>query len=215
MVESGSFVEMPESGYVLLARDVDSESNTLYDVFLRKDQPNRVELVTAEQARFNIGELDSRSSVEFQNGYTYLLDLKNQRDITQKFGTMVIYFEESNTRTRYRRKAEPTVLLADSSKPKDVAELQWRFSTPLATTALALLAVPLARSGPRQSRIRGTVMGIAVYTIFFALASVARSMVEDATVPPMPGIWWSYAFPVLLLLTMLVWPRIRLLATRR
>ena len=206
---------MPESGYVLFARDVDSESNTLYDVFLRKDHPNRVELVTAKQARFNIGQLDTRGSVEFQYGFTYFLDLKNRRDITQKFGTMVIYFEESNTRSRYRRKAEPTVLLADSTKPRDIAELQWRFSTPLATTALALLAVPLARSGPRQSRIRGTIMGIAVYTIFFALASVARSMVEDATVPPMPGIWWSYGFPFVLLITMLVWPRIRLLATKK
>jgi len=41
--------------------------------------------------------------------------------------------------TRYRRKAASTLQLIGSPRLEDIAELQWRLSTPLSTVMLALL----------------------------------------------------------------------------
>ena len=39
-----------------------------------------------------------------------------------------------------------------SDNPEDIAELQWRLSTPLSTLLLALLGVLLSRTTPRQGK---------------------------------------------------------------
>jgi lipopolysaccharide export system permease protein len=214
-IEAGTFVELPDTGYVLFARRVDRETGVLGDLFLRKIYPRRTEIITAREAEFRLPGPEQPGRVEFRDGHTYVLDHRGRRDLQQGFNSLVIHLAETETQTRFRRKAEPTWSLLDSPAIKDVAEIQWRFSTPLATVLLAMLAVPLARSGPRQSRTSGMIFGLAVYTLFFGVATVARNLVEEGTVAAMPGIWWSYALLAAVVFVLLIWPRLRLLLRRR
>ena len=214
-IEAGSFIELPDSGYVLYARGVDRRSNTLQGVFLHKEHDERIELVTAREATINVPGPDQRLSVEFTDGYLYLLDKLGTRDVTQIYGTLLVRFAESESQTRYRRKAQPSTILMSSPELKDIAEMQWRLSTPLATVLLALLALPLARSGPRQSGIRGIVFGLAIYTLFFGVAAVARNLLEDGDLPPAPGLWSSYVLLAILVTALAAAPRLRLARSGR
>jgi len=142
-------------------------------------------------------------SGKFFNGYYYLLDNRKQRDITLRFKELAISVPFNEAQVNYRRKAVSTGDLAVSRQPKDVAEFQWRMSTPVATLLLALMAVPLARSKPRESRFRIFIVAIALYVGVFSMAAVARTWVEQGTIGSVPGLWGVYLILGLVLLALL------------
>jgi lipopolysaccharide export system permease protein len=139
----------------------------------------------------------------FFNGYYYLLDNRKQQDVTLRFKELAINVPAGEVQSNYRRKAVSTGDLAVSRQPKDIAEFQWRISTPVATLLLALLAVPLARSKPRESRFRIFIVAIALYVGVFSMASVARTWVEQGTIGPVPGLWGVHLILGLVLLALL------------
>ena len=97
---------------------------------------------------------DQPFTAEFHNGHNYLLDQRARVDVRLDFKHMTVILDNDEAVEQYRRKAETTLNLSRSDAPKDIAEYQWRITTPLATLLLALVAVPLARTAPRESRFR-------------------------------------------------------------
>jgi lipopolysaccharide export system permease protein len=146
-------------------------------------------------------------SFQLLDGYGYLLDRLGSQDITLRYKEMILHIPTEELDTSYRRKAEPTINLYNSEAPKDIAEFQWRVSTPLATLTLALLAVPLSRSAPREGRHRSFFLAILVYVGLFNMTSVARTWIEDGKVASFPGIWWVYVFPLALFVILMIAPR--------
>jgi lipopolysaccharide export system permease protein len=98
----------------------------------------------------------------------------------------------------YKTKSTSTFDLRDSGGTEDLAEFQWRMSTPLSALLLTLLAIPLSRSKPRQGRYARILAAIVIYAVYFNLLDVGRTWVESGT---SPGIWWV---PMLLGLLVLV-----------
>ena len=205
-IEPGKFIELQGSKYVLFAREVDEDKGRLREVFLQSEQGKRVQLIFAEEAFLPPLRAGARRRFEFLNGYNYLLDRHGSRDTTLKFKQLTVYIPEEKRDTKYRRRAEPTISLYRSDAPKDIAEFQWRLSTPLATLLLSLLAVPLSRSAPRQGRYHSFVFAILVYVGLFNLTGVARTWVEDGKIPSFPGIWWIYLIPLLLFIVLMAAP---------
>ena len=197
-IEPGRFIELQGSEYVLFARAVDQEQGRLEEVFLQSDRGDRIQLIHAREAWLPPVQPGKRRSFEFSKGYSYLLDSASGHDTTLKFNTLLIPIPEQNRDTSYRRKAEATATLRASSAPKDIAEYQWRMSTPFATLALALLAVPLSRSAPRRGRHYNFILAILVYVAVLVLVSAFRTWVEDGVISEVPGLWWAYVLPVLL-----------------
>lgn len=93
--------------------------------------------------------------------------------------------------------------LFDSADLEHVAERQWRMSVPISTVLLALLAVPLARSRPREGRYGRMAVGLLFFIIYFNLLSAAKAWVEEGAVPAMLGMWWVHGVIALLILVLL------------
>lgn len=103
-----------------------------------------------------------------------------------------------------------TLSLATSSAPADIAELQWRLSTPLSTLLLGLLGVPLSRAKPRQSKYAKMGTAILIYSGYYLLCTSARTWVQHGTIGAFPGIWWAPALlAVVLAVTVTGLPRLR------
>jgi len=100
-------------------------------------------------------------------------------------------------------RAIPLTSLRTSSELTHVAEMQWRLSVPIATILLALLAVPLARSRPREGRYGRIAIGMLVFIIYFNLLSAAKAWTEEGTISPALGLWWVHGCVVLFTLTLL------------
>ena len=66
-----------------------------------------------------------------------------------------------------RPRAKPTIALIRSSDLRDTAELHFRLAIPIATLILAIIAVPLSKSQPRQGRYGKLAVGLLVFIIYF------------------------------------------------
>ena len=102
-----------------------------------------------------------------------------------------------------RPRAMPFVDLVRSDAPEHIAEQQWRLSVPISTVLLALLAVPLARSRPREGRYGRIAVGMLVFIIYFNILSAAKAWTEEGAVTPQLGLWWVHGVMLLLTLIML------------
>ena len=91
--------------------------------------------------------------------------------------------------TDYKKKAVPTQKLWFSSSRKDLAELQWRFSTPWSTILLGLLGVPLSRSSPRQGKYAKVFTATLIFAGYYFLGVMTKSLIEEGAFPLVPGMW--------------------------
>lgn len=80
-------------------------------------------------------------------------------------------------------------LLGDGSAPAR-AELHWRIAPPLLALAFALLAVPLARSSPRQSRHGALLLAFFAYMAGIFLMILGTQWVAVGKLPVAVGLWW-------------------------
>ena len=103
-----------------------------------------------------------------------------------------------------------SLVLVVSHAPEDVAELQWRLSTPVSMLLLGLLGVPLSRAKPRQSKYAKMGTAILIYSGYYLLCTSARTWVQHGTMPSLPGIWWAPALLFLVLVAVASWPLPRL-----
>lgn len=203
---SGRFVNLESSDYTFIADGLDLDRGLHKGVFLQRNyegRKQRSEIIVAESAalpQLNPGQV---LTAQFFNGYYYLLDNRGQMDITMRFKEFTVKLPYEEAQANYRRKAETTTNLADSREPKEIAEFQWRLSTPVATLMLALLAVPLSKSRPRESRFRIFLVAVAVYVGVFSLTAVARTWIEQEKLAPLPGLWGVYVLLGLVLLVLL------------
>jgi lipopolysaccharide export system permease protein len=89
---------------------------------------------------------------------------------------------------RYRSKSVATAKLASSANPKDKSEYQWRLSNPVTTLLLAMLAIPLSRSRPRQGRYAKLLLAFVIYAAYYNLIGIGRTWVEQQAAT---SIWWA------------------------
>lgn len=80
-------------------------------------------------------------------------------------------------------------LLGDPS-PAANAQLHWRIAPPLLAFAFVLLAVPLARSSPRQARYGSMLMAFLAYVGGVFMMVLGTQWLADGSMPPAAGLWW-------------------------
>ena len=67
-----------------------------------------------------------------------------------------------------------------------------RFSMPLAAVILTILAVPLAKTNPRQGRYSKLIVGVLAYFVYAEMIGAARVWFEQGQSPPALGLWWVH-----------------------
>ena len=205
----GAFHVLGDGRLVMTQQDVDTATKRAYQVFVQFDvdssgyraasvvDPNTEKgkqnrrVIRAQAAHLLSGNPEPK--VRFIDGYAYEFRPGQAGDHVMKFKSLTTLVNfETPPRAQNKRKALPTSALSQSDRPKEIAEYQWRLSTPLATLLLGLMALPLSRSNPRQGRHRSLFLAILIYAVFFNLISMARTWVERADMGSFPGIWWVH-----------------------
>ena len=204
-------VPLQGSEFTFIADGLDLERGLHEGVFLQKKSADgsRTEIIVAKQASLPTLHPGEALTAEFTDGYSYQLDNQGNRDLITRYERMSIRLENQEVVERYRRKAVATGSLARSEDPKDIAEYQWRLSTPLATLLLALCAVPLARASPRQPRYLNFFAALALYIALLSAISILRTAIEQGRLAAFPGLWMAYAIPAAALALLLRPPRRR------
>jgi lipopolysaccharide export system permease protein len=191
-IEPGRFTSDDSAGSVVYAESVAPEG-VIEKVFLQRMTEGGVEVVIAER-----GE-----QVESDDPNTRFFVLHDGRRYEGVPGTAkfrVMEFAEHGIPYRLPQAEDPelepramqTADLMSSSVKLELAEFHWRIGIPFATIVLAILAVPLSRSQPREGRYGRLAIGLLVFIIYFNLLSAGKTWLEQDTVPVWVGLWWVH-----------------------
>ncbi len=203
-MQAGSFYVDQDGARVIFLAHRAGPGSPARNVFLKLRRKDRTEIISARlahtlpQAVPNTG-----SQVYLSDAYIYEVDREGgQADqILQAQGIVVNPNSRRGEPPGYSAVAASTARLAGSSSSEDIAEFQWRLSTPLSTLLLGMLGVPLARTKPRESRYSKFAIAILAYFGYYLLFTSARTWVQHGAIARVPGIWWVPALLTLVLLT--------------
>ena len=201
-IEPGKFTTPDSGDSVLYAREVDGDE--LRDVFLQTQRGDRVSVVLAQRGRRVVDPSTEELSFALYNGRLY-------QGVPGEGKFLVVEFDEQLVPIRPHEEdefveavaAKPTSELLSSPALADRAELHWRISLPLSLFVLALVAVPLSRTSPREGRYARLGIALFVYLIYANLLSIGRVWVERGVMTDAVGMWWVHAVVALLGLLML------------
>ena len=201
-IEPGRFTSPDSGDTVVYPRDV--KGDELHDVFLQRLVQGRVVVILAARGR-RVQDADTGMlSFVLYDGTRYDGTPGEKNFSIARFGEhgIPIRVDEDD---EYVQPIEtrPTSSLLSSSDPADAAELQWRIASPLSLLVLALLAVPLSRSSPREGRYARVGVGLLIYIIYANTLSIARVWVERGYLAEWPGMWWVHIAAALVGLALL------------
>ena len=206
-LEAGQFYTAEKSGTVIFVEHINKKQNRLEQVYFYRIEERRVHVISARQAWQPVKDPFAPPVLMFLDGTEYLIDLAGNQDLTLKFRELTVVLKGSYQELdRYKSKAAGTLQLAASSKPSDLAEFQWRLTTPVTTLLLGILGVPLSRTPPRRGRYAKTVAAALLFALFYNFSIMAKNWVEQGTVGAVPGVWWPDVLLGLLIVVLLVRP---------
>ncbi len=197
-MKGGTFYELWHGRRVIFAAEVDRGRNLAKQVFIYTDRGDARQVISAREARQFDDEKTGRPILMLFDGNQYEYSVNGINEFMVEFQQSAMVIEPSDTVMEEKVKAAFTGSLINSDKPEDKAELQWRLVTPVSTILLALLAVPLSRSGPRQGKIAAAPVAIAVFAIYYNMAALMKKWVAQGILGWLPGIWWSQIFLLVL-----------------
>lgn len=209
---AGRFNALGDSLRIYL-ESIASDRSEMYEVFAYGETNGRPQLLSA--ARAQLQTIDGERYMVFYDGYRY------EGEVGQP-AFRIMQFREHGLRMRQRevapterpRQAMSTWALLNSPLPVHAAEWQWRLVVPISALLFGLLAVPLARSSPREGRYARLVEAMLIYIVYSQLIFTAKSSVAKGALSPWLGLWWVHAL-ALALLIFLLWRQQRLPAPRR
>ena len=202
-IEAGRFLTTARERAVIYAETV-LGPGAVENVFVQRQQDDRVEVVIAQRG----------DQVDSEDPNTRFFVLRNGRRYEGVPGTSafrIVEFAEHGIPYRlpeledpdFEPRAMTTAELLGSRDAEEIAELHWRAGIPLATFILAILAVPLSKSQPRQGRYGRLAIGLLMFIIYFNLMSAGKSWLEQGVVPPAFGLWWTHVIMLGIALGML------------
>ena len=192
-LDAGRFKAFSGGDAVFYAERVDAEG-ILHNVFVQRESAGRIEVALADTATYSKAAPNGVHLVTLFNGRRY-------EGVPGRNDFRVIEFREhgipistpSDVAGTQDPDTKPTRDLLGSAAPSDIAQLQYRTSTPLMALVLTLVAVPLSRLRPRQGRYARVGFAIVVYFIYSNLLSAAKVWLEKGDLPPVIGVWWVHA----------------------
>lgn len=214
-LEAGRFVQLPGRGGVMYVGAMDENGQRFERMFVETERADgedtRIDVITAER-----GELRRESDGEgrflaLSDGFRVegRIGHDDFRLLRFKGNDIALADSDPDSTPEALQRAAPMRELLASREPLQQAEVHWRLAAPLSALILAVLAVPLSRTRPRETRYAGLLLALLCYFIYLGLLGVARSLIEQGKIAPGFGLWWIH-LPTLALAAWMLWRSDRL-----
>lgn len=186
----GKFTVLHNGGVVYVG-GMSADGRDLSKVFMQRQQDDRLDVVTAKTGKMYFEGQTSRF-LQLRDGFR----VEGPAGAGKDFRLMRYARNEVALPDRQDSKADddpellPTSQLLDDPRSQANAQLHARITPPLLCLAFALLALPLARSAPRQSRYGRVMLGFLGYLVAFLMMINGSQWLAKGKLPPMLGLWW-------------------------
>ena len=189
-----------DSGRMILAEKIDPETQVLTDALIYTSSAGKTYVFRARTVQI-ADPAPVTPSVIFHAGTAYELDHKGSADNGQIYNTFNLHPKPVRQETEVRSKAASVSELSRSADPAYRAELQWRESRGVSAILMALLAVSLSRTKPRQGRFSTLLPLAVVFTLIFYAGNISRTLTANHILATFPGVW---SVPLLMMLGLLI-----------
>jgi lipopolysaccharide export system permease protein len=208
-LKPGHFYESPSGNRVLFFEGIDPDSRRMQRVFIQTITGDTVTIVSADEA-FHQPADDPRAAGFLVCIRARSYDFAPGQDGMSRTVTPELVVKLDNPDDEpigYKRKAVPTWQLTRSLASPEIAELQWRLSTPVSAFLMGLLGFPLSRARPREGKYAKLFISALSYGAFYNLQLIAKTWVEQGVVKSIPGLWWPHLLMALLIVGLMWnWP---------
>jgi lipopolysaccharide export system permease protein len=189
-MEPGRFTSLPGGGVVYIG-GVSEGGERLQRIFVHRRDGDRVDVTTAAAGRLYFDGAQERY-LRLEDGFRVEGPDGEGRDYR------LMRYAANEIRLPDREEVAepddpeilPTTALLGDPRPEAQAQLHWRIAPPLLALAFGLLAVPLARGGPRQTRYGRILLGFLAYLVGMNLATLGTEWLATGKLPAAVGLWW-------------------------
>jgi len=190
-LEAGRFVELPGRGGILYVGELASDGTQFGKMFGLSERDGRFDVITAKSGDLVL-EGDTQRILRLQDGYRV-------EGSNEKKDYRMMHFEKNEIRVPDREqeidssvKIRSTLSLLKDKKPLAQSELHWRIAMPIFALILAVLALPLARSEPRQARYGRLILAFMSYLVGMNLLLIGANKIGAGVIPAWSGLWWLH-----------------------
>ena len=203
-LDAGRFVELPGGRGVVFVGALSPDGREFRRLFVQMRRGERVDVITAVEGEMFIDGGDR--FLRLRDGFR-AEGKPGERDFRlQRFAVNEVRLPDPEASSRDPLAARPSLsLLGDTATPRARAEFHYRLGVPLFALALTLLALPLARSPPRQARYGRMIVAVLAYVFGMNLLLLGKAWLGSGQIPAALGLWWLH----LPLLALAVWLIIR------
>ncbi len=189
-MKGGTFYEIEGGRRVIFADKVDTQTQRASRVFIQTEHEDGLQVIYAQKASQARDAATGKISLVFRDGFLYdFLDSRKEARILHFKDSVLQLRQREAVLPEYKVKAAATGQLAHSERPEEIAEFQWRFINPVSCILLGLLAVPLSRSSPRESKYTKMPFAIAVFAVYSHLSAITKKWVAQGAIGTLPGVW--------------------------
>ncbi len=186
-IRAARFYTFEGNNRTVFIEDIGENGSDLSGIFIRTRKGADLQVITASSGVFSYFAKPGLHRLQLNDAKVFK-KVQNGSDFSAHFGTFTMWLQAQKPKPPgYKVKSATTIELILSSEAPDRAEFQWRMSTPISALLLALAAIPLSRSRPRQGRYAKMLLAVGIYAIYFNLLDVSRSWVEQGS---LSFIWW-------------------------
>ena len=204
-IEPGRFIVDERLGTVIYAEEVTNDGELKNVFFQYLNQSEKIEVVIANRG----DQVESNDDIQ-----RYFVLYNGKRYVGQPGSTdyTIMEFEEHGIPYMVPeiKKSDPEVktmkfgrLFEFTDRNKN-AEFHWRIGIPISTLILALLAIPMSRSEPRQGQYNKIFIGVVTFIIYFNLLSAGKSWLENGLVDHRFGLWWVHVLMLFALSVLII-----------
>lgn len=199
-MNGGIFYETSGGKRIIFADKVDHQTNEAQHVFIQTIKKDSIQIISAEQGTQFRNTATDRPVLVFQHGHLYELSRPDPKDWILEFeeATMPLTLQ-NDIPHEYKVKTAATTTLLHSNNLEEIAELQWRLTTPVSIILLALLGIPLSRSSPRQGKYVKAPIAILIFAGYYNFSALVKKWVAQGGLGTIPGIWLGQLLLIVLI----------------
>ncbi len=208
LIQSGQFVSLNGGKEVVYlgGRSKDNAFVSNVFIYIQGDAPHDFKVISAPNGHSWVNPENHENFMVLTKGYQY-----QGKDNSLDYN--IVSFGDYALRM-------PSALTPDSNPGVDAvsswqllhenslqasSELEWRFSVPIVTWVLALLAVGLSYVRPRQGRFGNFLPAVLIFVIYFNLLIASRAWLQAGVISPWIGLWWVHLLFALCGALLILW----------
>ena len=216
-LEPGRFVELLNNDGVMYVDSMNADGTKFQKMFVASERTDaeaghiNLNVITAADGELYHDANGAERYLGLNDGFRVegVLGQDNYRLMRYARNDVKLTDTETDTNADSVKRSAPTRDLLASNDLVQRTEFQWRLAAPLSVLVLVLLALPLAKSSPREPRYARLLIALLAWVIYYNCLAIGRSKLSQGVFDPRIGFWWVQV-PTALIALFLLWRSQRL-----